>query len=54
MKESLLDMGEELFNGRVKCRECGRWCASWQGLAVHLGKSHGRRAHAAAEGGGGD
>lgn len=37
---SLLETGEELFNGKVKCRECGRWCASWLGLAIHVGKSH--------------
>lgn len=40
----LSEVGEELFNGRVKCRKCDKWCASWLGLAVHWGKSHGRRA----------
>lgn len=31
-KPSLADCGEELFNGRVRCRLCGKWCASWLGL----------------------
>ncbi|MEN3016788.1 MAG: hypothetical protein ABC612_05205 [Candidatus Methanosuratincola petrocarbonis] len=42
-KPSLVDCGEELFGGRVRCRYrgCRRWCASWLGLAVHLRKCHG-------------
>ncbi|MBC7120735.1 MAG: hypothetical protein H5T33_04040 [Candidatus Methanosuratus sp.] len=38
----LADRGEELFSGRVKCRRCGKWCASWLGLAVHCRKSYGK------------
>ncbi len=33
--------GEELFNWRVKCRRCGKWGASCQGLTVNWGKSTG-------------
>lgn len=42
-KPPLADCGEELFNGRVRCRYrgCRKWCASWLGLAVHLRKGHG-------------
>ena len=36
----LSEMGEELWNGKVRCRLRGKWCASWLGLAVHAGKSH--------------
>lgn len=39
----LAGLGEELPGGRVKCRRCGKWCASWLGLAVHCGKAHGKR-----------
>jgi len=39
----LAGLGEELPGGRVKWRKCGKWCASWLGLAVHAGKAHGKR-----------
>ena len=39
--KKLSELGEELWNGKVKCRRCGRWCASWLGLAIHVGKGHG-------------
>ncbi len=40
---TLKDLGEELWNGKVKCRKCGKWCASWLGLALHFGRGHGKR-----------
>jgi len=42
-RPTLKDIGQELFNGKVKCRKCGRWCTSWAGLAIHFGKRHGKR-----------
>jgi len=39
----LKELGEELPGGRVRCGKCGKWCASWLGLAVHFGKAHGKR-----------
>jgi len=45
-RPSLIDCGEELPGGRVRCRRmgCRRWCASWLGLAIHLRKCHGMSA----------
>jgi len=42
-RPSLIECGEELQGGRVRCRYrgCRRWCASWLGLAIHLRKGHG-------------
>lgn len=37
------DLGEELSCGRVRCRRCGKLCASWFGLTVHFKRSHGKR-----------
>ena len=39
----IFDLGEELPKGRVKCRKCGKACASWLGLLTHLKRAHGKR-----------
>jgi hypothetical protein len=42
-KSPLEDFGEELPSGRVRCRYrgCRRVCTSWNGLVIHLRKTHG-------------
>lgn len=42
-KPSLFDCGTLLPSGRVRCRYrgCGRLCASWLGLIIHMKKCHG-------------
>ena len=39
----IFDLGEELPKGRVKCRKCGKACASWLGLLTHFKRAHGKR-----------
>jgi len=39
----IFDLGEELPNGRVKCRKCGKACTSWLGLLTHFKRAHGKR-----------
>ena len=39
---SLLDVGEEMLNGKVKCRVYQRRGLSWHGLMVHFRMSNGK------------
>ncbi|MDD1776513.1 MAG: hypothetical protein LUP94_04060 [Candidatus Methanomethylicus sp.] len=43
LPSDLLDIGEAVASGHIKCKLCSKWCVSWQGLLIHYKKKHSKK-----------